>query len=176
MLASLYSCFSVKKPYEYPKLKYEAAGCLFTNKTLILAGYQPGKSASHITGIGGTRMPGEMVQRTAFRELLEELFHVEKLPDGLLDMIEYIAVPSAVRQNGNYAMIILSFDQLEIILKICRRFSIKSPLYETIPVKLTDLIFNRRLDTTAEITHLTLIPFDKNIKFDPYFIEDIALL
>jgi hypothetical protein len=176
MLSSLYSCFTVKKPYEYAKLKYEAAGCLFTNKTLVLAGYQPNKSVSYITGIGGTKMPGEDFQRTAFREVLEELFHIDKFPDGLLDMIEYIIVPTAIKQNSNYAVIILTFNDLEMILKICRRFSLKSPLYDTFPLNLTDLIFNRRLDTSAEITHLTLVPLDKNIKFDPYFIEDITMI
>ena len=176
MLSSLYSCFKVKKPYEYKRLTYESAGCLFTNKTLVLGGYQPGKSASHISGIGGTKAPGEEFQQTAFRETLEELYHIEKFPAGLLDMIEYIIIPAGVQQNGNYVMIILTFEHLEMILKICKKFSLKSPLYDTIPLKLTDLIFNRRLDTTAEVTHLTLVPLDKNIKFDPYFIEDIALL
>lgn len=176
MLSTIYSCFTVKKRYEYSKMTYESAGCFFTNDQLVLAGYQLKKPVSYISGIGGSKCPGETFQRTAFRETVEELFNINKFPVGLLDMIEYIIIPKKIRQNGNYAMIILGFDDLEMILKICRRYKVESPLYDTLPLNLTDLIFNRKLDMSAEVSHLTLVPLDRNIMFDPYFIEDIGLV
>ena len=176
MLSVLKSCFTVKKPYTYKKLEYQAAGCLFTDNYLVLAGYHPHKTMSYISGIGGNKMPGEEFQRTAFRETLEELFNLQTFPNDLLEMIEYIIVPTKIQENGNYVLIILTFKDLDMILKICKEFHLKSPLYEVIPLTWKDLIFNRKKDITAEVSHLALVPLDKNIKFDPYFIEDLGLL
>jgi hypothetical protein len=176
MLKSICSCFTVKPPYKYDVLPYQAAGCLFTNNQLVLAGYQPNKSLPYISGIGGTKMPGETFQRTAFRETIEEIFDVTTFPLGLLTTIESILVPTRIIQNGNYIIIVLTFEDLELILRICRAYKLKTSVYDTIPLRLNDLIFNRKLDTSAEITHLALIPLAKKVTIDPYFVEDLDLM
>jgi hypothetical protein len=176
MLKSICSCFTVKPPYKYDVLTYQAAGCLFTNNQLVLAGYQPNKSLPYISGIGGTKMPGETFQRTAFRETLEEIFNVNTFPLGLLNTIELILEPTRIMQNGNYIIIVLTFEDLGIILRICRAYNLKTPIYDTIPLRLNDLIFNRKFDISAEITHLALIPLAKKVTIDPYFVEDLDLM
>lgn len=171
----MFSCFKAKPAYKYEILRYEGAGCLFTNNQLVLAGYQPNKTTSYISGIGGSKMPGETFQRTAYRETLEELFHVNKFPAGLIESIELILEPKRVVQNSTYVLIVLSFTDLELILRACRYYKLVSPLYDSIPLKLNDLILNRNLDPTAEITHLSLIPLAKNVVIDPYFVEDLNI-
>ena len=171
----MFSCFKAKPAYRYDVLRYDGAGCLFTNNQLVLAGYQPNKIASYISGIGGSKMPGETFQRTAYRETLEELFHMTKFPAGLIESIELILEPKRIIQNGTYVVIVLTFADLELILKACKYYKLASPVYYSIPLKLNDLILNRQVDLTAEITHLSLIPFAKNVVIDPYFVEDLNI-
>jgi hypothetical protein len=176
MFEKIISWFRPKTPYKYEVIDIKASGCIFTNKSLILAGYQPNKELAYISGIGGHREDGEEFQQTAFRETLEELFNVNTFPKGLLEKIEKTLVPQRVIKNEMYAFILLTFKDLEEILRICKRYRLRTPLYKKFPLTLNELIFNRILDPTAEITHFSLIPMIKNISIDPYFVEDIGLI
>jgi hypothetical protein len=156
--------------------EFEGAGCFFTNKQLVLAGYQQNKADPSISGIGGAKKPGELFQETAFRETLEELFHVETFPTGLLQAIEFSLTPESIVQNGTYLMIVFNFKDLETLLRICKYYRLKSPIYQQFPVTLKDLVFNRETDPGAEISHLTLIPMAKGVHVDKYFVQDIGLI
>ena len=176
MFEKVISWFTSKVPYKYTITDVDGGGCIFTDKRLVLAGYQPNKEFPHISGIGGHKEPGEEFQQTAFRETLEELFEVYSFPHGLLEKIEKTIVPQSVIQNGRYGCIVLTFKDLEEILRICKRYRLQTQLYKQFPLTLKDLVFNRLVYSTAEITHLSLIPMIKKISIDPYFVEDIGLL
>jgi len=176
MFEKIISWFKPKIPYQYEIIDIRASGCIFIDKNLVLAGYQPNKDLAYISGIGGHREDGEAFQQTAFRETLEELFNVNSFPKGLLEKIENTIVPQRIIKNEMYAFIVLTFKDLEEILRICKRYRLKTPVYKQFPLTLNQLIFNRLFDPDAEITHFALIPMIKNISIDPHFVEDIGLI
>ena len=64
-------------------MEYNAAGVLFTNGHIALAGYHPYKL--QLSGLGGKRNPEDIDPLdTAFRELLEELFGVHPVPPAFM--------------------------------------------------------------------------------------------
>jgi hypothetical protein len=67
----------------------------------------------------------------------------------------------------------MSFNELERILEFISLYPLSSPLYSSIPLTLNDLILNRKPNTSAEFTHLCLIPCAHNLGFDPKFLTDI---
>ena len=50
---------------------FMGAGCIFTNGTHVLAGFQPNKKSPAISGFGGKRHGTETFTQTALRETLE---------------------------------------------------------------------------------------------------------
>lgn len=161
--------------------KFKAAGVAFTNSRHVLAGYQPHKKHPSISGIGGSREPGESYMQTALRECVEELFEPTSIPKALLPKLTQIA-PQKVIQSGSYINAIYSFDDLHAMLAIMKRTGLRSPLYETFPKNITDLIMNRvptgalSGDKAAEISHLALLPVipqAADTLIDPYFAADM---
>ena len=161
--------------------KFKAAGVAFTNGVHVLAGYQPHKKHPSISGIGGSREPGESYMQTALRECVEELFEPTSIPKALLPKLTEIA-PQKVIQSGSYINAIYSFDDLHAMLAIMKRTGLRSPLYETFPKNLTELIMNRiptsalSGDKAAEISHLALLPVvtqTADTLIDPYFAADM---
>ena len=161
--------------------KFKAAGVAFTNGVHVLAGYQPHKKHPSISGIGGSREPGESYMQTALRECVEELFEPTSIPKALLPKLTEIA-PQKVIQSGSYINAIYSFDDLHAMLKVMKRQGLSSPLYETFPKNLTELIMNRiptgalSGDKAAEISHLALLPVitqAADTLIDPYFAADM---
>ena len=161
--------------------KFKAAGVAFTNGVHVLAGYQPHKKHPSISGIGGSREPGESYMQTALRECVEELFEPTSIPKALLPKLTEIA-PQKVIQSGSYINAIYSFDDLHAMLKVMKRQGLRSPLYETFPKNLTELIMNRiptgalSGDKAAEISHLALLPVipqAADTLIDPYFAADM---
>jgi len=167
--------------------KYKAAGSVFTDGKLILAGYQPKKRKPFISGIGGGKEAGETYADTAVRETLEELFEFKEIPEKLTKEIQSEVIPQRVVQSASYIMVVYDFDGLEQILKLIKKHELHSPLYDFIPTTLMDLLFKRKLDVSSEniffkpeLSHLALLPLvnhPKQIPFvDSYFIEDMPLL
>ena len=170
---------------ELTDTEYSAAGSVFTDGKLILAGYQPLKRSPTISGIGGKKEEGETYIETAIRETIEELFEVSDISKSLIEDIKSIT-PQRIIQNGKYIMIVYNFADLEEILKIVKKNKISSPIYDKIPVNLMDLLFNRKLVYSnpdpfwkPEISHLSLLPVvnHKGAHFiDSGFIEDMPIL
>lgn len=167
--------------------KYKAAGSVFTDGKLILAGYQPKKRKPFISGIGGGKEASETYMDTAVRETLEELFEFKEIPEKLKQEIQTHVIPQRILQSGPYIMVVYTFDGLEEILKLVKKHNLNSPLYDFIPTTLLDLLFKRKLDISSnnlffkpEISHLCLLPLVQHSKSNPfvdaYFIEDMPLL
>jgi len=155
-------------------MDYTSAGCIFTNGTHILGGYQPNKAAPCISGIGGKKEGGEEFLETAMREMLEELFGIYNRKDFVKTLM---AVPyERLLISGDYVSLIYNFVALEKILAELRSSMATSPLYEEMPLTLNDLIFNR-LPVDSEISHLCLLPVVKHSRGAPFvencFMKDI---
>jgi hypothetical protein len=146
----------------FDKTKHEllaplAAGCVFTDGRHMLAGYQPNKKDPRISGIGGTALPGEEATTTAIRETLEELFHIQADSTTIQDIQMYL-IPQDIIHSGSYTIVKYTFDDLHCILDILKTRKVQSPLYDTIPKNIMELIFNRRIAPEAEVSHLTILP------------------
>lgn len=167
--------------------KFKAAGSVFTDGKLILAGYQPRKRKPFISGIGGKKEEGETYMDTAVRETLEELFEFKEIPEKLKEEIKSEVVPLRVVQSASYIMVVYDFDGLEQILRLIKKHNLNTPLYDFLPTTLMELLFKRKLDVSSEnlffkpeISHLALLPLVKHAKANPfvdsYFIDDMPLL
>ena len=91
-------------------MEYTSAGCIFTNGTHILGGYQPNKQAPCISGIGGKREGCEEFVETAMREMLEEIFGIYARPDFVTALM---VVPyERLLISGDYVSLIYSFSSV----------------------------------------------------------------
>ena len=155
---------------------YTSAGTIFTDDIHVLAGYQPNKKTPFISGIGGTRNRGETYLHTAIRETIEELFEVHKFPYKLMYDIIVSLKPTRVIQNGKYVIVVFTFDHLLQIMSIIKKYNLISPMYDTLPTNMRELIFERKSYKSAEIAQLVLLPAIKNIYIDINLINDIRIL
>lgn len=163
---------------EYPE--YDGAGIAFTDNKMILAGYQQKEEKSFISGIGGKKEDGESYLDTAVRETIEELFEFDAIPQKLLAKIRAMP-PQRVIRNGTYIVVVYNFTDLECMLRIIKKYSLKSKLYDKFPTTLMNLVLNRKLDCALnpEISHLALLPLvdHKEGSFvDKYFLRDMTML
>jgi hypothetical protein len=151
---------SKTKPHNalYSVIPFSAAGILFGNQTHVLAGYQPHKKNPCITGIGGSRNEGEPALQTAWRETIEELFDCKTIPPKLLKLCETNFVPHHWFNRGDYICFQYSFEDLKRFLKLVKQFCLQTPLYESYPTTLLDLLMNRKRSRSSEIESLCLLP------------------
>jgi hypothetical protein len=155
---------------------YYGAGCVFTDGKHVLCGYQPQKKSPGISGIGGMKNMGETYLETAFRETVEELFHVKELPKGLLSELGMMLHPRKMKLSKGYIQVFFSFHDLELLLKICKKKGVTSPLYSKVPKTLEELIQQRQISESAELSHLCLLPVVKHegdLLVNPCFLEDL---
>lgn len=153
--------------------EYTAAGVLFTNGSHVLGGYQPHKKHPCISGIGGNKNEHETYVQTAFRECIEELFEIKTIPKRLFTKLTAIT-PKNILQSDTYINIVYSFEDLEVFLRHIKSFGLKSPLYSVFPKSIQDLILNRRMTESAEVSHLVLLPLLPTITINSYFLADIV--
>lgn len=148
------------------------AGILFTDRNLVLAGYNQHKFS--ITGIGGKKKDGEKPHQTAVREMLEELFEFVEIPERLTRIIcDYFKFDNLICAK-NYTTFVMSFEELNIIMSLFKfAGDLQSRVYDTIPLTIADLLFNRKIDVGAEFSHLALIPCTYNLSLDHHFLQDI---
>jgi hypothetical protein len=134
------------------------AGVIFTDGKLMLCGYQPHKPVPFISGIGGKCEDGEDKLTCAIREMIEELFEIKYIVPLIISSMKEL-VPKKVIEMKYYYIVIYSFEDLDRFLKMLSTLNIRSPLYETFPTCLTELLFNRKTDDIySEISHLALLP------------------
>ena len=172
------SCCRRPKPLTISSAPYEGAGCLFTNGTHVLAGYQPNKKVPLITGLGGKRLPSETNPLdTALRETIEELFHVSNIHQSTIEDIKSTAYPKKTFMNGSYHVFVYSFVDLECMFYILRLNHQDTTVYRTLPKTMNDLIFKREASQypDAEIRHLCLIPAECTT-ICKLFMKDLQLL
>jgi hypothetical protein len=156
-------------------MEFTAAGTIFTDGKLLLAGYQPKKTIPCISGIGGKREGEELYMTTAIRETIEELFGIVDIPSNLIEEINLKIIPQSIEQNGGYIIAIYSFIDLIQILNIVSSYSLPTPLYEVLPISLHELLFNRTYTCEAEISHLVLLPVVSQLTIDNDLLQDISL-
>lgn len=156
------------------------AGCVFTDGKHILCGYQPHKKKAGITGIGGHKEGEETYLQTAYRETIEEIFHLTNttIPMGLIDRLILRMRPKKIKMKKGYVLVTFDFTDLELFLKICKKAGLRSPLYSRLPKTLIETIQMRGYDLKAEISALCLLPVvfhDGKAKdfVNPYFIQDL---
>ena len=156
---------------------FKAAGCIFTDKIHILAGYQPNKKVSFISGFGGKRKGNETFVETALRETLEEILGIEELPQYLIETIQKTMTPENVISDKNYITLVYPFQHLTAMLIATQCFIDALNIYPAgFPRTINSLIMERVVDPSSEVTHLCLLPVSKNLTIDPLFIEDINKL
>jgi hypothetical protein len=151
------------------------AGCLFTDNRHVLAGFQPHKKEKIISGFGGKGEEGETSIQTAWRETLEELFEFPSdVIGGLVEEIGLKIKYFKTFTNGNYTVFVYTFQQLFEILCMIEEKELQSPLYDTFPTELFELILYRKPKLTSEVQQITLLPAAMHI-LDPYFVRDISI-
>ena len=150
---------------------YLAAGCLFTDGRMAIAGIQRRKGT--LSGLGGKREAADADWfDTAWRETAEELFGWDTLPSTLLATLRCHLQVEAVSSNSGYVMIRCSFRTLERFLAFCSGYT--SPFYERMPTTLTELLLERNLGAEGEIGGLALLPIQKTpYRLDPLFQVDL---
>ncbi len=153
----------------------KGAGCLFTDGIHVLAGYQIKKGQPILSGLGGAREGDEILPVTAFRETLEELLGLYKIPFSVLFELYVHHKPSRCIIQGSYSTYVLSFTQLESILKSLHAQNFQSsPFYKEFPLTLQDLLF-KRLPNQSEVSVLALLPA-KACSIAPEFLHDLQRL
>ena len=174
-----FSCASNAKTVTFNPLfaNFMGAGCVFTDGKHVLAGYQPNKKHPCISGIGGHREKGENYYQTAFRETVDEIYHVSKLPTHLVPRLMNELHPKKEENHNNYIILNYNFDDFKKFLKICKKSGLESPVYKNIPRTLMEAIKEREVDLAAEITHLCLLPvirdFEGRSFVHPAFLKDM---
>jgi hypothetical protein len=150
---------------------YRGAGCMFSNGSLALAGFDPRKQ--NLSGLGGKREPQDAnYYETAWRETLEELFgedhEISKIPK---------LPPRHVTFNEKYQYVILhyTFHDLEVVLKSQTR-KFHSRLYEKRPQSIADLLMSRKIIEHCEIAQLSLLPVAEKVIIASEYVEDLREL
>ena len=147
------------------------AGIMFTDGKLVLCGYSQHKS--QITGIGGKAHENEQLVETAIRETIEELFEFEVIPEALLRYLKTCLSFDHVIGIPAYTVFVMSFTDLQKILDILKMFVLKSDVYSEIPTNLSEMIFNRKVNFSSELSHLILLPCADKIKLESNLLNDI---
>ena len=145
---------------ELPPMNYYGAGCAFCDEKHVLGGLQPYKKKHPgISGIGGMKSSEDTSYfDTAFRETIEEIYHVNSIPLSLLHTLKRELKPKKILNSGGYITLTYSFEDLEKFLKLSKKGGVRSSLYPKLPITLMELLRNRKVGTGAEVEILCLLP------------------
>jgi len=155
-----------------------AAGCLFidTKTKKTITGLQEKNGKMILSGFGGMIEPtDECVIDAAIRETLEELFHIQPVPNEVVKYIMINYIPRNQFQNGDYHVLVYDFLDLADFCQICHGFQLTSPLYDTFPKNLSELILDRKILAEAEVKQLVVLPFVTDLELCKNFQSDLKL-
>lgn len=156
-----------------PEKTFKGAGCVFMNKTHVLAGYQPNKKVPILSGFGGKCKGNESLTETALRETLEEIFHLKEIPKALIERIVETIQPRIIVNKG-YLALVYTFDQLVEILACSKYYIGTIDIYpDHYPMSVECIIIDRVIDSSAEVAQICILPVAKNLLIDPLLLEDI---
>lgn len=159
---------------------FSAAGVFFHNNIHTLGGYQPHKQSPYVSGIGGSRETGEDYFTTAIRECIEELFHLRVTDMSVITRIRIHVHPRRVLDLKGYVILVYTFTDLQAMINILYNCGMISPLYDKKPTCIEDLVFKRKVNPDAEISHLVVLPFikhrDSGNYMDREFLRDIRAI
>jgi hypothetical protein len=147
------------------------AGILFTDGKLVLAGFNHHRFC--ITGIGGKKKDNETPVQTAVREMLEELFELDGVPDSLKKTIMNVLTFDNVMSNQTYTVFIMNFNDLQRVCREVFATNCPSKVYDEIPLTISDLLLKRKILRDSEFSHLSLLPCVYNISLDQNLLSDI---
>ena len=170
-------CVSLPSPYT-THATYTGAGILFSNPSVALAGVQKywkvrKGSEAVLSGFGGRKEATDLDWfHTAWREVIEELFHVKTVPLIVLYDLRNRLPPADPAVTGGYVMLRYGFRDLVTALKIIRHYIPTSPLYKVFPITVADLVTRRHPSKEGEIGALALLPTHR-FKIAPEFQEDL---
>jgi 8-oxo-dGTP pyrophosphatase MutT (NUDIX family) len=154
MFCTSRAAVAVAEPEKYRS--YIGAGLVITNGALILCGYEPHKRKPAIYGIGGKRESTDTTYReTAFREAMEELLGLTAIPPRTLQTM-MSRKPCYIEDGHGYIMLQYSFADLDWFLGRLR--GLRSPFYDRMPRTIAELLLNRRVEASTEMTHLCMVP------------------
>lgn len=157
-----------------------SSGCLFTNGSHVLAGWQKG----YLSGFGGKMESGESWIETAWRETLEELFELAPKPIQTVIpiILERIKYSNIIRQD-KYTAFVYSFKDLEKVMSILKTRRVISPMYRLFPTTVSELVFERKQrpptrvirGAVPEISTLAILPLMSWISISGDFMNDLAV-
>jgi hypothetical protein len=135
------------------------AGILFVNKwphpTHCLAGFQPKRGG--ITGFGGKAEPHDYGPiHTACREVLEELLGIANLT--LAAYMSWEIDPVKEFETDGYTTFVMTFGQLEKVLRGLWRMHEESPFYDSFPMRVIDCVLDRKAVPGMEVGGLSVLP------------------
>jgi hypothetical protein len=147
-----------------------AAGLLLVRDSMVLLQHRaPWVHNGDTWGIpGGARDSHEDVIQGALREAVEELFHVSDVDPRLINRLSLICKPITTIVQGGYVIVVYDFHTLTTFLKIVCQYDLYTPLYDELPLTVSDLILNRRVHPKAEISHLVLVPLVHHSPIGPF--------
>jgi hypothetical protein len=168
-----------------------AAGAIFCNKKLVLAGTQLLHKKKHSHGMGHSGFGGNVdssdlnVIYTAGREVLEELYGLKNISRSLLDEVVKMLIfrDFTLQPMGDdklYLMFHCNITDIAIITKMVNEhYPLTAPYFMgvQIPEDLLKFIDQRTVPMNAEIKALSLISIDYiDTPVNPYFCKDVQSL
>jgi len=141
------------------------------------------KQGSHssqgvLSGFGGSREAGDTDWlHTAWREVVEEIFHIKNVPAPLLQLLRSripLPIPPLITCTSGYILLHLGFAELEVALALCASQGIQSDLYKKMPKTVSDLVMMRSPSLQAELGPLALLPISHRVMISEQFTGDLA--
>ena len=134
--------------------------------------------AAVLSGFGGRKeaIDGDWLD-TAWREVVEELFHVTSVSPALLLALRRsipLPIPPRITYTSGYVILHLGFSELETAMTLCRKHGVQSELYKTMPISVKDLILLRCSLNAAEIGPLALLPSTHRTVIADEFLGDLS--
>jgi 8-oxo-dGTP pyrophosphatase MutT (NUDIX family) len=153
-----------------------AAGILFVNKwprpTHCLAGFQSKRGG--ITGFGGKAEPGDYGPiHTACRETLEELLGISNTTLAAYMSWEIEPVKEFETDDGAYKTFVMTFGQLERVLRGLWRAQEESPFYDMFPMRVIDCVLERRVVPGMEVGGLSVLPICRSVGANELVLKEL---